>query len=118
MNTGPEEDNVSFSFSKLLQYTGPGWLMSIAYLDPGNLESDLQAGAIAGHKLLWLLLWSHMAGLLIQTLSARLGVVTQEHLAQLVRKNYKRPASAAIWMFTQLAIIGSDIQEIIGTAIA
>ncbi|KAG1137370.1 hypothetical protein G6F37_011784 [Rhizopus arrhizus] len=118
VNTGPEEDNVSFSFSKLLQYTGPGWLMSIAYLDPGNLESDLQAGAIAGHKLLWLLLWSHMAGLLIQTLSARLGVVTQEHLAQLVRKNYKRPASAAIWMFTQLAIIGSDIQEIIGTAIA
>ncbi|EIE81843.1 hypothetical protein RO3G_06548 [Rhizopus delemar RA 99-880] len=88
VNTGPEEDNVSFSFSKLLQYTGP---------DPGNLESDLQAGAIAGHKLLWLLLWSHMAGLLIQTLSARLGVVTQEHLAQLVR---------------------SDIQEIIGTAIA
>lgn len=82
------------------------------------MESDLQAGAIAGHKLLWLLLWSHMAGLLIQTLSARLGVVTQEHLAQLVRKNYKRPASAAIWMFTQLAIIGSDIQEIIGTAIA
>ncbi|CAO3699559.1 unnamed protein product [Rhizopus stolonifer] len=92
--------------------------MSIAYLDPGNLESDLQAGAIAGYKLLWLLLWAHAAGLLIQILSARLGVVTQTHLAQLIRRNYSRPASVAIWMFTQLAIIGSDIQEIIGTAIA
>ncbi|RCH78116.1 hypothetical protein CU098_002917, partial [Rhizopus stolonifer] len=118
VNTGPEEDNVSFSLNKLLHYTGPGWLMSIAYLDPGNLESDLQAGAIAGYKLLWLLLWAHAAGLLIQILSARLGVVTQTHLAQLIRKNYSRPASVAIWMFTQLAIIGSDIQEIIGTAIA
>lgn len=54
----------------------------------------------------------------IQILSARLGVVTQYHLAQLVRKNYSRPTSTAIWLFTQLAIIGSDIQEIIGTAIA
>ncbi|RCH99041.1 hypothetical protein CU097_015177 [Rhizopus azygosporus] len=118
VNTGPEEESSTFSFQKLLKYTGPGWLMSIAYLDPGNLESDLQAGAIAGYKLLWLLLWSHMAGLMIQILSARLGVVTQKHLAQLIRKNYTRPASVMIWIFTQLAIIGSDIQEIIGTAIA
>ncbi|CAO3630138.1 unnamed protein product [Mucor hiemalis] len=101
-----------------MQYSGPGWLMAIAYLDPGNLESDLQSGAVAGCKLLWLLLWSHIAGLVIQILSARLGVVTQNHLAQLIRKNYSRPASTAIWLFTQLAIIGSDIQEIIGTAIA
>ncbi|ORE05382.1 Nramp-domain-containing protein [Rhizopus microsporus var. microsporus] len=109
VNTGPEEERFTFSFQKLLKYTGP---------DPGNLESDLQAGAIAGYKLLWLLLWSHMAGLMIQILSARLGVVTQKHLAQLIRKNYTRPASVMIWIFTQLAIIGSDIQEIIGTAIA
>lgn len=67
---------------------------------------------------MWLLLWSHMAGLMIQILSARLGVVTQKHLAQLIRKNYTRPASVMIWIFTQFAIIGSDIQEIIGTAIA
>ncbi|KAI8088376.1 natural resistance-associated macrophage protein-domain-containing protein [Thamnidium elegans] len=107
-----------FSFSKLMQYTGPGWLMAIAYLDPGNLESDLQSGAVAGCKLLWLLFWSHAAGLAMQILSARLGVVTQNHLAQLIRKNYSRSSSIIIWLFTQLAIIGSDIQEIIGTAIA
>ncbi|KAI8372138.1 natural resistance-associated macrophage protein-domain-containing protein [Blakeslea trispora] len=113
-----EDFDNGFSFKKLMRYTGPGWLMAIAYLDPGNLESDLQAGAIAGYKLLWLLFWSHVAGLAIQILSAKLGVVTQHHLAQLVRKNYKSPTAMVIWMFTQLAIIGSDIQEIIGTAIA
>ncbi|KAI8877488.1 Nramp-domain-containing protein [Backusella circina FSU 941] len=124
VKTGPEviddqdESESLFSFKKLLQYTGPGWLMSIAYLDPGNLESDLQTGSVAGYKLLWLLFWSHAAGLVIQILSARLGVVTQKHLAQLIRTNYSRPISTLIWVFTQLAIIGSDIQEIIGTAIA
>ncbi|KAF1799743.1 natural resistance-associated macrophage protein-domain-containing protein [Mucor lusitanicus] len=118
VNTGPEEEFTGFSFKKLLQYTGPGWLMAIAYLDPGNLESDLQAGSVAGYKLLWLLFWSHAAGLAIQILSLRLGVVTQSHLAQLIRRNYSRPSSVAIWLFTQCAIIGSDIQEIIGTAIA
>ncbi|GAN10342.1 ferrous ion membrane transporter DMT1 [Mucor ambiguus] len=118
VNTGPEEEFTGFSFKKLLQYTGPGWLMAIAYLDPGNLESDLQAGSVAGYKLLWLLFWSHAAGLAIQILSLRLGVVTQSHLAQLIRRNYNRPASVAIWLFTQCAIVGSDIQEIIGTAIA
>ncbi|KAF7722062.1 hypothetical protein EC973_003744 [Apophysomyces ossiformis] len=118
IDTSGDETNQSFSWKKLIQYTGPGWLMSIAYLDPGNLESDLQSGAVAGYKLLWLLLWSHAAGLAIQILSARLGVVTGKHLAQLVRSNYSRPVGLAIWVFTQLAIIGSDIQEIIGTAIA
>lgn len=61
--------------------------------------------------------WHHI-GLAIQILSLRLGVVTQSHLAQLIRRNYSRPSSVAIWLFTQCAIIGSDIQEIIGTAIA
>ncbi|KAI7857412.1 natural resistance-associated macrophage protein-domain-containing protein [Circinella umbellata] len=118
IDTGPTDENGKFSWSKLLHYTGPGWLMSIAYLDPGNLESDLQSGAVAGYKLLWLLFWAHAAGLIIQILSARLGVVTGKHLAQLIRETYNRPLSLAIWLFSQLAIIGSDIQEIIGTAIA
>ncbi|KAJ8661446.1 hypothetical protein O0I10_002712 [Lichtheimia ornata] len=111
-------DERGFSWTKLMQYTGPGWLMSVAYLDPGNLESDLQSGALAGYKLLWLLFWVHAAGLMIQILSARLGVVTNRHLAQLINQTYSRPLSLAIWAFSQLAVIGSDIQEIIGTAIA
>jgi natural resistance-associated macrophage protein 2 len=92
--------------------------MSIAYLDPGNLEADLQSGAAAGYSLLWLLLYAHIAGLLIQILSARCGVVTGKHLAQLIRIYYSRPVSIILWLFTEIAIIGSDIQEIVGTAIA
>ncbi|PKI45912.1 hypothetical protein CRG98_033711 [Punica granatum] len=62
-----------FSWKKLWLFTGPGFLMSIAFLNPGNLEGDLQAGAIAGYSLLWLLLWATLMGLLLQMLSARLG---------------------------------------------
>ncbi|KAM3578536.1 hypothetical protein VKS41_008921 [Umbelopsis sp. WA50703] len=117
VDTGDIDERL-FSWKKLWSYTGPGWLMSIAYLDPGNLESDLQSGALAGYKLLWLLLWSHIAGLVIQILASRLGVVTGQNLAQLIRRNYRREVSFILWAFTQLAIIGCDMQEIVGTAIA
>ncbi|CDH49004.1 natural resistance-associated macrophageprotein [Lichtheimia corymbifera JMRC:FSU:9682] len=117
IDTGDVSDSC-FSFRKLWKYTGPGWLMSIAYLDPGNLESDLQAGAIAGYKLLWLLFWAHVIGLVFQLLSARLGTVTGQHLAQLIRRAYSPRVSFVLWAFAQAAIIGADIMEIIGTAIA
>ncbi|CAG8584461.1 601_t:CDS:2 [Diversispora eburnea] len=107
-----------FSWFKLWKYTGPGFLMSIAYLDPGNLEADLQIGAVAGYSLLWALLYAHIAGLLIQCFAARAGVVTGQHLAQLIKNNYPRPISIMLWIITEIAIIGSDIQEIVGTAIA
>ncbi|RGB30508.1 natural resistance-associated macrophage protein [Rhizophagus diaphanus] len=116
IDTGEIKD--TFSWRKLWKYTGPGLLMSIAYLDPGNLEADLQSGAVAGYSLLWLLLTAHIAGQLIQCLSARLGVVTGNHLAQLIRQYYPRPVSIVFWLITEIAIIGSDIQEIVGTAIA
>ncbi|CAG8635349.1 12172_t:CDS:2 [Acaulospora morrowiae] len=107
-----------FSWSKLWKYTGPGFLMSIAYLDPGNLEADLQIGAVAGYSLLWILLYAHIAGLLIQCLAARIGTVSGQHLAQLIRGHYPRHISIILWLITEVAIIGSDIQEIVGTAIA
>ena len=108
----------SFSFGRLWAYTGPGWLMSIAYLDPGNLESDLQAGAVAGYQLIWVLWWSTVLGWLIQTLSARLGVVTGRHLAQVCRYEYNKSVAIILWIMTELAIIGSDIQEVVGSAVA
>ncbi|VFQ70341.1 unnamed protein product [Cuscuta campestris] len=107
-----------FSWKKLWLFTGPGFLMSIAFLDPGNLESDLQAGAIAGYSLLWLLLWATVMGLLVQLLSARLGVATGKHLAELCRDEYPRWARVLLWIMTELALIGADIQEVIGSAIA
>lgn len=107
-----------FSFKKLWMFTGPGFLMSIAFLDPGNLEGDLQAGAIAGYSLLWLLMWATGMGLLIQLLSARIGVATGRHLAELCRDEYPNWARIVLWFMAEVALIGADIQEVIGSAIA
>ena len=107
-----------FSWRKLWLFTGPGFLMSIAFLDPGNLEGDLQSGAIAGYSLLWLLLWATAMGLLVQLLAARLGVVTGRHLAELCRQEYPDWARLLLWIMAELALIGADIQEVIGSAIA
>ncbi|XP_061583448.1 natural resistance-associated macrophage protein 2 isoform X2 [Cololabis saira] len=114
----PENTNQMFSFRKLWAFTGPGFLMSIAYLDPGNIESDLQSGAKAGFKLLWVLLGATIIGLLLQRLAARLGVVTGMHLAEVCNRQYPTVPRIILWLMVELAIIGSDMQEVIGCAIA
>ncbi|XP_059823490.1 natural resistance-associated macrophage protein 2-like isoform X1 [Hypanus sabinus] len=118
MITVPDVGGPGFSFRKLWAFTGPGYLMSIAYLDPGNIESDLQSGAAAGYKLLWVLLSATVLGLLLQRLAARLGVVTGMHLAEVCRLYYPKRPRILLWLTIELAIIGSDMQEVIGTAIA
>ncbi|KAJ7962122.1 Metal transporter [Quillaja saponaria] len=107
-----------FSWKKLWLFSGPGLLMSIAFLDPGNIEGDLQAGAIAGYSLLWLLLWSTIMGLLIQLLSARIGVASGRNLAELCREEYSNWARYALWLMTELALTAADVQEVVGSAIA
>ena len=92
--------------------------MSIAYLDPGNIESDMQTGVIANYRLLWVLLYSTILGLLMQILSARMGVVTGKHLAELCYSRYPKFPRLLLWIMTEIAIIGSDMQEVIGTALA
>ncbi|CAO1404826.1 unnamed protein product [Diamesa tonsa] len=114
----PEIDKKGFSFRKLWFFTGPGFLMSIAYLDPGNIESDLQSGVAAKYKLLWVLLWATVLGLVMQRLSMRLGVVTGSHLAEMCYKQYKKVPRMILWIMVEIAIVGSDMQEVIGTAIA
>ena len=80
-----DEKNTPFRFSckKLLRYIGPGFLLSIAYLDPGNIAGDLQAGVKGGYSLIWIILWSTLFGLFYQSLSARIGIVTQRSLSKL-----------------------------------
>ncbi|KAB1998535.1 hypothetical protein ES319_D12G095400v1 [Gossypium barbadense] len=107
-----------FSWKKLWLFTGPGFLMSIAFLDPGNLEGDLQAGAIAGYSLLWLLMWATAMGLLVQLLAARLGVATGKHLAELCSEEYPTWDRMVLWVMAELALVGADIQEVIGSVIA
>uniref|UniRef100_A0A7N4NUF9 Solute carrier family 11 member 1 n=2 Tax=Sarcophilus harrisii TaxID=9305 RepID=A0A7N4NUF9_SARHA len=114
----PEEEHSCFSFRKLWAFTGPGFLMSIAYLDPGNIESDLQSGAVGQFKLLWVLLLATLVGLLLQRLAARLGVVTGLHLAEVCHQQYPKVPRIILWLMVEAAIIGSDMQEVIGSAIA
>uniref|UniRef100_A0A7N8WHW9 Natural resistance-associated macrophage protein 2-like n=1 Tax=Mastacembelus armatus TaxID=205130 RepID=A0A7N8WHW9_9TELE len=129
----PKEDNErGISLRKLWAFTGPGFLMSIAYLDPGNIESDLQSGAKADFKLLWVLLGATVIGLLLQRLAARLGVVTGMHLAEVCNRQYHTVSLTEysdkmfkfivpriiLWLMVEVAIIGSDMQEVIGCAIA
>ncbi|KAM4776601.1 natural resistance-associated macrophage protein 1 isoform 3-T3 [Cyanocitta cristata] len=114
----PKGSGPGFSFRKLWAFTGPGFLMSIAYLDPGNVESDLQCGALAGFKLLWVLLWATVLGLLCQRLAIRLGVVTGKDLGEICYFYYPKVPRMLLWLMIEIAIIGSDMQEVIGTAIA
>ncbi|TDH70046.1 hypothetical protein CCR75_005177 [Bremia lactucae] len=107
-----------FSWRTLWAYAGPGWLMSIAYVDPGNLESDLQSGAYAGYQLMWVLFGATAMGFFLQVLAARLGVVTGKNLAEMCTAVYPRWASLTLWVMTEIAIVGSDVQEVLGSSIA
>lgn len=89
--------------------------MSIAYLDPGNIESDLQSGHTAKYQLLWVLLWSTILGLVMQRLAMRIGIVTGLHLAEMCYRQYKKVPRFILWIMIEIAIIGSDMQEVIGT---
>ena len=112
------EFNQVFSLKKLFKFTGPGLLISVAYLDPGNLDIDLQSGAIAGYKLLWVLFYSILAGLLIQYLSVKLGSVTGFHLAEICHREYGKFTRILLWIMLEISIIASDIQQVIGSALA
>ena len=87
-------------------------------MDPGNIESDLQSGAIAEYRLLWVTLWATVLGMLMQRLSARLGVVTGKHLAEICYDKYPLFPRVLLWIMVEIAIVGADIQEVIGTAFA
>ncbi|KHN80683.1 NRAMP-like transporter smf-1 [Toxocara canis] len=114
----PDVEERWFNFRILWAFTGPGFLMSIAYLDPGNIESDLQSGATAKYKLIWVLLCAHILGLLLQRLTARLGVVSGMHLAEVAHEYYAPLPRYVLWVMVEVAIVGSDMQEVIGTSIA
>jgi natural resistance-associated macrophage protein 2 len=93
-------------------------LMSIAYVDPGNLEADLQEGFQAGYALGWVIVVSTALGWLVQQLAVRLGVVTKKNLAEHCKDVYPRLPRIILWLMVEVALVGSDIQEVVGSAIA
>ncbi len=105
-------------FMRLFAYLGPAYLVSVGYMDPGNWATDLEGGARFGYSLIWVLLMSNLMAVLLQTLSARLGVVTGHDLAQACRAEYSRPVNAALWFMAEIAIAATDLAEVLGTIIA
>src|SRR6201747_2476124 len=105
-------------FRRLLAFAGPGYLVSVGYMDPGNWATDLAGGAQFGYTLLSVIMLSNLRAILLQALSARLGIVTGRDLAQACRDHYSRPVNILLWIACELAIIACDLAEVIGTAIA
>ncbi|MEO8132055.1 MAG: Nramp family divalent metal transporter, partial [Bryobacteraceae bacterium] len=105
-------------WKRMFAFAGPAYLVSVGYMDPGNWATDLDGGASFGYKLLWVLLMSNGMAVLLQTLSARLGIVSGRDLAQACRDTYPRPVSYILWVVCEVAIAACDLAEVIGAAIA
>lgn len=103
---------------RFLAFSGPAFMVSVGYMDPGNWGADLEAGSKYGHRLIWVLLMSNLMALLLQGLAARLGVVTGRDLAQACRESYPRATVFGLWVLCEIAIAATDLAEVIGTIIA
>jgi manganese transport protein len=100
---------------RIFAFTGPAYLVSVGYMDPGNWATDLEGGSRFGYALIWVILMSNLMAILLQTLSARLGIVTGKDLAQACRSEYSKWASIALWLLGEIAIAACDLAEVLGT---
>nr|HPK72011.1 Nramp family divalent metal transporter [Vicinamibacterales bacterium] len=105
-------------FRKLLAFSGPGYLVAVGYMDPGNWATDIAGGARFGYTLLSVILLSNLMAILLQALAVRLGVGTSYDLAQACRAYYSRPVSFVLWILAEVAIAACDLAEVIGSAVA
>src|SRR5213083_2914177 len=104
-------------WKRMFAFAGPAYLVSVGYMDPGNWATDLEGGARFGYGLLWVLVMSNAMALLLQTLSARLGIVRGLDLAQACREAYPKPIALALWVLCEIAIAACDLAEVLGAAI-
>ena len=103
---------------RFLAFAGPGYMISVGYMDPGNWATDIAGGSRFGYTLLSVILLSNLMAILLQALAARLGIATGRDLAQACRDSYSMPVNIALWLACEAAIIACDLAEVIGTAIA
>jgi manganese transport protein len=100
-----------------LPFAGPAVVASIAYMDPGNFATNIQAGAKYGYGLLWVVLFANLVAMLFQALSAKLGIVTGRNLAEMCRERFPRPVALAMWVVSEVAAMATDLAEFLGAAI-
>src|SRR6187397_2821216 len=104
-------------FKKVLAFIGPAYLVSVGYMDPGNWATDLAGGSKFGYSLIWVLLMSNLMALLLQSLSARLGIVRGRDLAQANRETYPKYINYALYGLAEIAIAACDLAEVLGMTI-
>ncbi|MHC6179918.1 Nramp family divalent metal transporter [Clostridium sp. JNZ X4-2] len=104
-------------YKKLMAFIGPAYLVSVGYMDPGNWATDIAGGSKFGYKLIWVILMSNIMAIFFQTLCARLGIITGKDLAQACRSHYNKTVNYILWILCEIAIIATDIAEVLGTAI-
>ena len=105
-------------WKKLLAFAGPGYLVAVGYMDPGNWATDLAGGARFGYTLLCVIMISNLMAILLQALAARLGIASGRDLAQACRDSYSRPTTILLWILCEIAIAACDLAEVLGAAIA
>ncbi len=107
----------TFRRKEMWAYFGPAFVASVAYIDPGNFATNIEGGSRFGYRLLWVLLWSNAMAILIQYLSAKLGIVTGHTLPQNCRKHFPRPMTLFLWVAAEVAAIATDLAEFLGAAL-
>lgn len=117
VNQSVTTQNKKTKFRKILAFLGPAYLVSVGYMDPGNWATDIAGGSQFGYSLLWVLLMSNLMALLLQSLSARLGIVTQRDLAQASRETYSPFINYILYFLAEIAIAACDLAEVLGMAI-
>src|SRR5665647_2552945 len=108
----------SVGWRRLLGFLGPGFLISVGYMDPGNWATDIAGGSRFGYTLLFVIMASNLMAILLQSLSLKLGVATDRDLAQLCHEEFGRRVSCVLWLGAEIAIAACDLAEVIGSAIA
>lgn len=117
VNQSVATEHKKSGFRKILAFLGPAYLVSVGYMDPGNWATDIAGGSQFGYSLLWVLLMSNLMALLLQSLSARLGIVTQRDLAQASRETYSKFINYILYFLAEIAIAACDLAEVLGMAI-
>src|ERR1039457_6332787 len=103
---------------RLLAFSGPGYMISVGYMDPGNWATDIAGGSKFGYTLLSVIMASNLMAILLQSLSLKLGIATERDLAQMCNETYGRWMSVCLWIGAEIAIAACDLAEVIGSAIA
>ncbi len=110
-------DGHSRGLRRVWPFLGPAFIAAVAYIDPGNFATNIAGGAQFGYLLLWVVLGANLIAMVVQTLSAKLGIATGKNLAELCRESFSRPMSIFLWLQAELVAMATDIAEVVGAAL-